>query len=148
MQITEASLMSALPIRIITTVALMDADGRVLLAKRPQGKAFAGLWEFPGGKLEEGETPEAALVRELYEEVGIDTKDSCLAPLGFVSHAYADHHMILLLYVCRKWSGKPHLKEATPEQGAELAWVRPVHLRQYDMPPANDQLIPIIQDLI
>lgn len=144
----EASHMANLPIRIITTVALLDSDGRVLLAKRPEGKPFAGLWEFPGGKLEKGENPEIALIRELQEEIGVDTKDSCLAPLGFVSHAYADHHMILLLYVCRKWSGKPILKEASPEQGGALAWVRPNHLRQYEMPPANQQLIAVIQDLL
>ena len=148
MRTIEASHMAELPIRIITTVALVYSDGRVLLAKRPEGKPFAGLWEFPGGKLEKGETPEIALIRELHEEIGVDTKDSCLAPLGFVSHAYADHHMILLLYVCRKWSGKPFLKEATPEQGGALAWVRPNHLRQYDMPPANQELIAVIQDLL
>ena len=138
----------SLPIQIITTVALMDRDGRVLLAKRPQGKAFAGYWEFPGGKLEAGETPEAALIRELNEEIAVDTYDSCLAPLGFVSHTYPEHHMILLLYACRKWTGTPTLQEAGPEAGAELAWVRPLQLRRYQMPPANDGLIPILQDLL
>lgn len=143
MQITEADKMASSAIQLISAVALMDSDGRVLLAERPEGKIFAGYWEFPGGKIETGETPEAALVRELDEELGVDTKDSCLAPLGFVSHPYDTHHMVLLLYVCRKWSGRPQ-----PKEGGQLKWVAPARLRDFEMPPANKELISVIQDLL
>ena len=143
MQITEADKMASSAIQLISAVALIDSDGRVLLAERPEGKIFAGYWEFPGGKIETGETPEAALVRELDEELGVDTKDSCLAPLGFVSHPYDTHHMVLLLYVGRKWSGR-----LQPKEGGQLKWVAPARLRDFEMPPANNELISVIQDLL
>ena len=133
----------SLPVVIVSAVALIDADGRVLLARRPAGKKMAGLWEFPGGKVEAGETPEAALIRELGEELGIDTAESCLAPLSFASHAYDDFHLLMLVYVCRKWKGTPRQME-----GNELAWVRPARLRDYEMPPADLPLIPVLQDLL
>ena len=126
---------------LVSAVALIDADGRVLLAQRPEGKSMAGLWEFPGGKVEAGETPEAALIRELKEELGIDTWQSCLAPLTFASHAYADFHLLMQLFACRKWQGT-----ATPREGQTLAWVRPAALRDYPMPPADLPLIPILRD--
>ena len=128
---------------LVSAVALIDRDGRVLLAQRPAGKRMAGLWEFPGGKIETGETPEAALIRELGEELGIDTAESCLAPLTFASHSYDDFHLLMLVYVCRKWSGTPR-----PLEGGELAWVRAPRLRDYDMPPADIPLIPVLQDLL
>ena len=105
---------SALPVVLVSAVTLVDADGRVLLARRPEGKQMAGLWEFPGGKIEPGETPEAALIRELDEELGIDTAESCLAPLSFASHAYDDFHLLMLVYVCRKWNGTPRQLEGLP----------------------------------
>ena len=126
---------------LVAAVALIDADGRVLLAERPAGKAMAGLWEFPGGKVEPGETPEAALIRELREELGIDTHASCLAPLTFASHGYADFHLLMPLFACRKWQGTPQ-----PREGQRLAWVRPQALRDYPMPPADLPLIPILRD--
>ena len=126
---------------LVSAVALIDADGRVLLAQRPEGKSMAGLWEFPGGKVEAGETPEAALIRELKEELGIDTWQSCLAPLTFTSHAYPDFHLLMPLFACRKWQGT-----ATPREGQTLAWVRPAALRDYPMPPADLPLIPILRD--
>jgi 8-oxo-dGTP diphosphatase len=126
---------------LVSAVALIDADGRVLLAQRPEGKSMAGLWEFPGGKVEASETPEAALIRELKEELGIDTWQSCLAPLTFASHAYADFHLLMPLFACRKWQGT-----ATPREGQTLAWVRPAALRDYPMPPADLPLIPILRD--
>ncbi|MCH1483498.1 MAG: 8-oxo-dGTP diphosphatase MutT [Alphaproteobacteria bacterium] len=132
-----------LPTVLVSAVALIDRDGRVLLAQRPAGKRMAGLWEFPGGKIETGETPEAALIRELGEELGIDTAESCLAPLTFASHSYDDFHLLMLVYVCRKWSGTPR-----PLEGGELAWVRASRLRDYDMPPADIPLIPVLQDLL
>ena len=132
-----------LPIVLVAAVALVDADGRVLLARRPQGKAMAGLWEFPGGKLAPGETPEQALIRELREELGIDTEQSCLAPLAFASHSYDDFHLLMPLYVCRIWSGF-----VTPKEGQELRWVRPARLRDYPMPPADAPLIPVLRDLL
>lgn len=132
-----------LPTVLVSAVALIDRDGRVLLAQRPAGKRMAGLWEFPGGKIETGETPEAALIRELGEELGIDTAESCLAPLTFASHSYDDFHLLMLVYVCRKWSGTPR-----PLEGGELAWVRTSRLRDYDMPPADIPLIPVLQDLL
>ncbi len=126
---------------LVAAVALIDADGRVLLAQRPEGKAMSGLWEFPGGKVEPDETPEAALIRELREELGIDTVASCLGPLTFASHAYADFHLLMPLFACRKWQGQPR-----PREGQRLAWVRPQALRDYPMPPADVPLIPILRD--
>jgi len=126
---------------LVSAVALIDADGRVLLAQRPEGKLMAGLWEFPGGKVEAGETPEAALIRELHEELGIDTWKSCLAPLTFASHSYDDFHLLMPLFACRRWQGTPH-----PREGQRLAWVRATALRDYPMPPADVPLIPILRD--
>jgi 8-oxo-dGTP diphosphatase len=142
MQITEAEMMASSAM-LIVAVTLIDSDGRILLAQRPEGKQFSGYWEFPGGKIEAGETPEAALVRELDEELGVDTKDSCLAPLGFASHHDETSQIILLLYVCRKWSGRPY-----PKEGGTLRWITPARLRDFEMPPANSQLISVIQDLL
>ena len=122
---------------LVAAVALIDADGRVLLAQRPPGKSMAGLWEFPGGKVEQGETPERALIRELQEELGIDTWESCLAPLTFASHAYPDFHLLMPLFACRKWQGV-----AGPREGQNLAWVRKEHLSDYAMPAADIPLIP------
>ena len=129
------------PTVLVSAVALIDVDGRVLLTQRPPGKAMAGLWEFPGGKVETGETPEAALIRELAEELGIDTWSSCLAPLTFASHAYPDFHLLMPLFACRKWQGTPQGRE-----GQALAWVRPAALRDYPMPPADLPLIPVLRD--
>ncbi|WP_145104982.1 (deoxy)nucleoside triphosphate pyrophosphohydrolase [Cereibacter sediminicola] len=126
---------------LVSAVALIDGDGRVLLAQRPEGKSLAGLWEFPGGKVEPGESPEAALIRELREELGIDTKASCLAPLTFASHAYESFHLLMPLFACRRWEGIPQ-----PHEGQKLAWVRPQALRDYPMPPADLPLIPILRD--
>jgi 8-oxo-dGTP diphosphatase len=126
---------------LVSAVALIDIDGRVLLAQRPEGKAMAGLWEFPGGKVEVGETPEAALIRELQEELGIDTHASCLAPLAFASHSYPEFHLLMPLFACRRWEGS-----VMPREGQRLAWVRPVEMRSYPMPPADEPLIPILRD--
>jgi 8-oxo-dGTP diphosphatase len=128
---------------LVAAVALVDADGRILLAERPVGKAMAGLWEFPGGKVDPGETPEAALIRELAEELGIDVHTSCLAPLTFASHAYPDFHLLMPLYVCRKWSGI-----VAPREGQRLAWVRPARLGDYPMPPADKPLVAMLRDLL
>ena len=128
---------------LVSAVALIDADGRVLLAQRPEGKSLAGLWEFPGGKVEPGETPETALIRELKEELAIDTFASCLAPLTFASHSYPDFHLLMPLFACRKWQGI-----ARGVEGQNLAWVRPNDLRNYPMPPADLPLIPILRDWI
>ena len=128
-------------ILLVSAVALIDREGRVLLAQRPEGKSLAGLWEFPGGKVEPFETPEAALIRELKEEIGIDTWSSCLAPLTFASHSYPDFHLLMPLFACRRWDGIP-----TPHEGQTLAWVRPAALRDYPMPPADLPLIPILRD--
>ena len=128
---------------LVAAVALVDADGRVLLSKRPEGKQLGGLWEFPGGKVEAGERPEAALIRELKEELGIDVAESCLAPLTFASHAYDDFHLLMPLYVCRRWKGAVHGAE-----GQELAWVKPLKLKDYNMPPADVPLIPHLVDLL
>jgi 8-oxo-dGTP diphosphatase len=132
-----------LPVVLVVAVALIDADGRVLLAERPAGKPMAGLWEFPGGKLREGETPEAALIRELNEELGIDVTASCLAPLAFASHGYEDFHLLMPLYVCRRWQGM-----VTPQEGQRLAWVRPARLADYPMPPADKPLVAMLRDLL
>ena len=126
---------------LVAAVALIDVDGRVLLAQRPEGKSMAGLWEFPGGKVESGETPEVALIRELQEELGIDTWASCLAPLTFASHSYEDFHLLMPVFACRKWNGTPN-----PREGQSLAWVRPQNLRDYPMPAADLPLIPILRD--
>ncbi|PYE84430.1 (deoxy)nucleoside triphosphate pyrophosphohydrolase [Pseudoroseicyclus aestuarii] len=128
---------------LVSAVALVDVEGRVLLAQRPQGKSLAGLWEFPGGKVEPGESPEAALIRELQEELGIETWDSCLAPLTFASHAYDDFHLLMPLFACRRWRGVPRGRE-----GQALSWVRPNRMRDYPMPPADLPLIPILRDLL
>ncbi len=128
---------------LVAAVALVDADGRVLISKRPEGKQLGGLWEFPGGKVEAGERPEAALIRELKEELAIDVAESCLAPLTFASHAYDDFHLLMPLYVCRRWQGTVRGAE-----GQELAWVRPLRLRDYAMPPADIPLIPHLIDLL
>ncbi len=126
---------------LVSAVALIDPDGRVLLTQRPEGKSMAGLWEFPGGKVEPGETPEACLIRELHEEIGIDTWESCLAPLTFASHGYEDFHLLMPLFACRKWSGI-----ASGREGQQLAWVKPNRLRDYPMPAADVPLIPILRD--
>ena len=128
---------------LVAAAALVDRDSRVLLAQRPEGKAMAGLWEFPGGKLAPGETPEAALIRELAEELGIDTEESCLAPIAFASHAYADFHLLMPLFVCRVWRGTPQ-----PREGQTLAWVRPERLRDYPMPAADVPLVATLRDLL
>ena len=131
------------PILLVSAVALVDADDRVLLARRPAGKPMAGLWEFPGGKLHEGETPEAALIRELREELAIDTVESCLAPIAFASHTYDDFHLLMPLFVCRVWDGTPQ-----PREGQELAWVRPRDMGKYDMPPADMPLVAMLRDVL
>ena len=125
---------------LVAACALVDADGRVLLAQRPQGKPMAGLWEFPGGKVEIGERPEETLIRELEEELGIVVREPCLAPLTFASHAYPDFHLLMPLYVCRRWEGT-----VTPREGQSLAWVRPNKLRDYEMPPAD---VPLVSHLM
>ncbi|WP_295810251.1 8-oxo-dGTP diphosphatase MutT [uncultured Nitratireductor sp.] len=130
-------------ILLVAACALVDPDGRVLLAKRPEGKTMAGLWEFPGGKVEAGETPENTLVRELTEELGIETKTACLAPLTFASHTYEDFHLMMPLYVCRRFWGTP-----VAQEGQELKWVRPRDMRGYPMPPADAPLIPFLIDLL
>lgn len=126
---------------LVSAVALIDRDSRVLLAQRPEGKSMAGLWEFPGGKVEPGETPEAALVRELHEELGIETWTSCLAPLTFASHTYEEFHLLMPLFACRKWDGIPQSRE-----GQALTWAKANELRQFPMPPADIPLIPILRD--
>jgi len=128
---------------LVAACALVDRDNRVLIAQRPQGKSLAGLWEFPGGKVEPNETPEAALIRELQEELSVDTKTDCLAPLTFASHSYEDFHLLMPLYVCRKWQGVPNGNE-----GQALKWVRPHKLRDYPMPPADEPLISHLIDLL
>ncbi|MGB1398602.1 MAG: 8-oxo-dGTP diphosphatase MutT [Candidatus Puniceispirillaceae bacterium] len=135
--------MSDKPALIVPAIALVDTDNRILLARRPQGKDFAGYWEFPGGKIEKGETPENALIREIREELGVETKDSCLAPVSFASHSYEDFHLILLLYICRRWQNTPEALE-----GGEIKWVRANRLRDHPMPPANGEFIAVLQDLL
>jgi 8-oxo-dGTP diphosphatase len=128
---------------LVAACALIDADGRVLLTRRPAGKPMQGLWEFPGGKIEAGERPEDTLIRELAEELGIAVREDCLAPLTFASHAYEEFHLLMPLYVCRRWEGIVEAREAQ-----ELAWVRPARLKDYPMPPADKPLIPHIVDLV
>ncbi|MCB1515814.1 MAG: 8-oxo-dGTP diphosphatase MutT [Hyphomicrobiaceae bacterium] len=128
---------------LVVAVALIDADNRVLLSKRPEGKQLAGLWEFPGGKVDPGETPEDALVRELREELDIELCRTCIAPLTFASHTYDDFHLLMPLYICRTWDG-----EIAPREGQEIAWARANRLQHYPMPPADAPLIPALRDLL
>lgn len=128
---------------LVVACALIDPDGRVLIAQRPAGKSMGGLWEFPGGKVEPGERPEEALIRELSEELGIVVKEPCLAPFSFASHAYPDFHLLMPLYVCRRWEGVPQAKEHLA-----LKWVRPKELKDYPMPPADIPLVPMLRDLL
>ncbi len=132
-----------IPMILVVAVALVDVDGRVLIAQRPEGKSMAGLWEFPGGKVEEGEQPEAALIRELEEELGIDVSENCLAPFTFASHSYDDFHLLMPLYVCRVWEGT-----VTPKESQVLKWVRPLQLKEYPMPPADVPLVAMLRDLL
>lgn len=133
----------ALPTVLVVAVALIDVDGRVLIARRPEGKQLAGLWEFPGGKVEPGERPEAALIRELREELGIEVSESCLAPFVFASHAYESFHLLMPLYLCRRWEGTVVAREHSA-----LAWVKPDRLADYPMPPADDPLAAWLRDLL
>jgi 8-oxo-dGTP diphosphatase len=128
---------------LVAACALVDVDGRVLIARRPEGKTMAGLWEFPGGKVEAGELPEQTLIRELMEELGIDVTQACLAPLTFASHSYPEFHLLMPLWICRRWEGI-----VTAREGQELAWVRPQRLRDYSMPPADEPLIPHLIELL
>jgi 8-oxo-dGTP diphosphatase len=132
-----------LPTVLVVAAALIDADGRVLIAQRPEGKALAGLWEFPGGKIEPGERPEQALIRELHEELGIDVNAACLAPFVFTSHAYESFHLLMPLYLLRRWSGTVQRREH-----AALKWVKPDQLRDYPMPPADEPLVAWLRDLL
>jgi 8-oxo-dGTP diphosphatase len=135
--------MTAINVILVVACALVDADKRVLITQRPEGKTLAGLWEFPGGKVEPGERPEETLIRELQEEIGITVKEACLAPLTFASHAYEDFHLLMPLYICRRWDG-----EVIAREGQNLAWVRANKLRDYKMPPADIPLIPHLIDLL
>ncbi len=132
-----------LPVVLVAAVALVDADGRVLIARRPAGKSMAGLWEFPGGKVGDGERPEEALIREVREELGIDITESCLAPFTFASHSYDGFHLLMPLYLCRTWQGT-----MTPREGQELKWVRPMRLKDYPMLPADKPLIAMLRDFL
>jgi 8-oxo-dGTP diphosphatase len=135
--------MPPLKLTLVVACALVDADRRVLIAQRPEGKTLAGLWEFPGGKVEPGERPEVTLIRELQEELGITVEEPCLAPLTFASHAYQSFHLLMPLYICRRWEGL-----VTAREGQQLAWVRANKLRDYPMPPADLPLIPHLEDLL
>ena len=135
--------MTALPTIFVVAAALIDADGRVLIAKRPQGKQLAGLWEFPGGKVDPGERPEAALIRELKEELGIDVNEACLAPFVFASHGYESFHLLMPLFLCRRWSGT-----VVAHEHAALAWVKPNKLSDYPMPPADAPLVAYLRDFL
>ena len=138
---------NAVPITLVVAAALVDPDGRVLIAERPPGKAMAGLWEFPGGKIEPGETPESALIRELYEELGITVKPACLAPFTFASHGYQQFHLLMPLYLCRRWEGTPE-----PREHSAIKWIRPRELiansHAFPMPPADLPLLPMLRDLL
>ncbi len=131
------------PLLLVAAVALIDDDGRVLIAQRPEGKSMAGLWEFPGGKVEAGETPENALCREIKEELDIELCRTCLAPFNFASHAYENFHLLMPLYLCRTWEG-----EISPREGQAIKWVRGIELSRYPMPPADEPLIPWLRDLL
>ena len=131
------------PLVLVAACALVDPDGRVLLAQRPDGKPMAGLWEFPGGKVEPGEAPEETLIRELKEELGITVRTECLAPLSFASHAYESFHLLMPLYICRRWEGI-----ARPLEGQKLTWAEPKRLREYPMPPADEPLVPALIELV
>ncbi len=133
------------PVKLVTVsaVVMVDIDGRILIAQRPEGKSMAGLWEFPGGKVEEGETPERALIRELKEELGIDTTEACLAAFTFASHTYDDFHLLMPVFLCRKWDGFVQAKE-----GQNLKWVKIEDLKKYSMPPADEPLIAMIRDFL
>lgn len=135
--------MPDVPVLFVAAVSLVDVDGRVLLAQRPLGKSMAGLWEFPGGKVQDGETPEVALIRELREELGIDVTQACLAPFTFASYPYDDFHLLMLLYVCRVWEGL-----VTAREGQELKWVRPRDMADFPMPPADIPLVAMLRDLL
>jgi 8-oxo-dGTP diphosphatase len=135
--------LSQLKIVLVAACALVDVDGRVLMARRPEGKPLAGLWEFPGGKVEAGELPEETLIRELREELGIDVAKACLAPLTFASHSYETFHLLMPLYVCRRWEGTVQGME-----GQALEWVRPARMRDYPMPPADEPLVAVLRDLL
>ncbi|MBP6817678.1 (deoxy)nucleoside triphosphate pyrophosphohydrolase [Ferrovibrio sp. MS7] len=137
------SVLKPKPVVLVVAVALVDADGRVLLTQRPPGKKLAGMWEFPGGKVEANETPEAALLRELREELGLDISAACLAPFTFASHSYDDFHLLMPLYVCRRWAGQPEGRE-----GQALKWVRPVKMSELPMPPADVPLVAMLRDLL
>jgi len=134
---------AAAPVVLVAAVALVDKDGRVLLAQRPPGKSMAGLWEFPGGKVNPGETPEAALIRELKEELAIDVSERCLAPFTFASHRYDDFHLLMPLYLCRVWDGM-----VQPLEGQKLTWVRPARIADYPMPPADKPLVAMLRDFL
>lgn len=138
----EALWRSPTKVKLVASVVLCDPDGRILIAKRPEGKPMAGLWEFPGGKVEADESPEACLVRELEEELGVHTHTSCLSPLSFASYRYADFHLLMPLYICRNWQNAPRGKE-----GQEVKWIRPVQIMQYEMPEANDGLKGVVCEL-
>ena len=135
--------MTAKPIILVAAAALIDVDNRVLIAERPPGKSMAGLWEFPGGKVAPGETPEQALLRELKEELGIEVCETCLAPFTFASHTYESFHLLMPLYLCRNWEG-----EITPQEGQRIKWVRAVRLSDYPMPPADVPLVAMLRDLL
>jgi 8-oxo-dGTP diphosphatase len=128
---------------LVAAVAMIDVDGRALLARRPPGKPMAGYWEFPGGKVKDGETPEAALVRELHEELGVDIRESCLAPLAFASHSYEEFHLLMPLFICRTWKG-----QVTAREGQELAWVRPLRMLDYPLLPADIPLVPLLREWV
>jgi 8-oxo-dGTP diphosphatase len=138
---------TSVPLVLVAACVLIDADGRVLIAQRPEGKAMAGLWEFPGGKIEQGERPEQTVIREMQEELGVMIKEACLAPFVFASHAYEKFHLLMPLFLCRRWEGIPH-----PHEGQKVAWVRPRDLAlfpdRYPMPPADIPLIPMLRDLL
>lgn len=137
------ALLAPKPVVLVVAAALVDLDGRVLLTQRPPGKKLAGMWEFPGGKVEPNETPEAALVRELHEELALDISAACLAPFAFASHAYDDFHLLMPLYVCRRWAGQPQ-----PREGQAMRWVRPIKMRDLEMPPADLPLVAMLRDLL
>ncbi len=134
---------NGLDVLVVAACALVDIDGRVLLAQRPEGRSLAGLWEFPGGKVEPGETPEEAVIRELREELAIDVSESCLAAFTFASHTYDDFHLLMPLYVCRRWEG-----QISAQEGQQIAWVRPNRMSTYPMPPADVPLVAMLQDLL